>query len=314
MTALSLPANLFRLLLLLMLIIPIAALAEKNQETTPSNEESPWSFSLRGGSLYRFDTDLDEGGGFRINRFFIQGGPVYSPEYRRSVALTVGYGFDGYDFTGKSVFSNSSPWEDIHTVRLGAPVRWGLDNDWSVYLLPSLRVTAESGGSWNDALTGGVFAGAAYRFSDQLTIGPGIGIMSQLEDDATIFPLLLVDWKITGRLSLETGQGLAATQGPGLTLDWRVTDRWHLVFGGRYEKQRFRLDDNGEVPGGIGENTSFPLFTGATCEFSSKIRASAVGGVELGGELRREDRDGRLIAEDEYDPALFLGITFAGRF
>lgn len=307
-------STMFRMLFFLLFIVATAVEAAENKQTAPSEEASPWSFSLRSGFIHQLDTDLDKHGGFSINRFFIQGGPVYSPEYRRSIALEIGYGFDGYDFSDKSVFSNRFPWKDIHTLRLGAPIRREMDNGWSVFILPSLRGTAESGADWGDALTAGAFAGAAYRFSDRLTIGPGMGIMSQLEDNAAIFPLLLIEWKITGRLSLSTGQSALATQGPGIALDWEVTDRWHLLFGGRYDKQRFRLDDRGGVPGGIGENTSFPLYAGASCEISSKVRANIVGGLELGGELRLEDRDGRLIAADDYDPAVFLGVTFAGRF
>jgi outer membrane receptor protein involved in Fe transport len=306
--------TMFRMLFFLLFIVATAAEAADNRHTAPSEQESPWSFSLRSGFIHQLDTDLDKHGGFSINRFFVQGGPVYSPGYRRSVALEIGYGFDGYDFSGKSFFSNHSPWKDIHTLQLGAPIRRGMDNGWSVFILPSLRVSAESDAHLDDALTAGAFAGAAYRFSDRLTIGPGMGIMSRLEDNAAIFPLLLIEWKITTRMSLSTGQSALATQGPGIALDWEVTDRWHLLLGGRYDKQRFRLEDKGVVPSGIGENTSFPLYAGASCRISRKVRANFVGGVELGGELRLEDRDGRLIAEDDYDPAVFLGVTVAGRF
>ena len=93
-----------------------------------------------------------------------------------------------------------------------------------------------------------------------------------------------------------------------------MTDKWDLFLGGRYEKERFRLSSDGPVPGGIGENSSFPLFAGANYSFTKKIRASIVGGVKIGGELRQEDQQGRLVAQEDYDSAPFLGVTFTGRF
>lgn len=295
-------------------IMPTTAGSEAILGSAAPTAGSPWSFSLRGGFLHHFGTDLEKQGDFSVSRFFIQGGPEYAPDSRRSIALAAGYGIDRYDFAGGSLSSVQEPWEDIHAVRLGASLRWGMENDWTLFAMPSLRWNAESGADKGNALTGGVYAGAAYRFSDRLTAGPGLGITSRLEDSASVFPFLLLQWKMTERLTLATGKGFAAMQGPGLTLEWKATARWDLLFGGRYEQQRFRLDDRGQVPDGIGEKTSLPLFIGATCEISPKVRADVFGGVALGGELRLEDRDGRLVAEDDFDPAFFLGAGLVGRF
>lgn len=300
--------------LLTMSLLPVQALqAADHGGNRPAGSASNWSFPLRGGYVYQFDADLDQGGSFSINRLYLQGGPVYSLGQRRSFGLSIGYGYDTYDFSGLTA-GQQAPWEDIHSWRISTPVRWGIGSDWTMFVFPTLRFTAENGADWGDALTGGGFAGFSYRLNDHLTIGPGIGILTELEDDATTFPILLIDWKITDRLSLETGAGLAATRGPGLLLNYRTTDSLELFVGGRYEKQRFRLADDGPVPDGIGESSSFPVFVGANYSCSDKTKASLVGGAELGGELRREDLQGRLVSQDDYDPALFLGAAFSGRF
>ena len=300
---------LFLFLLMNICFAPLAGASEQSRTGNTSNG-SPWSFSLRGGYAYQFDADLDRGDSFSTSSLFIQGGPVYSPDHRRSVSLSFGYGYDGYDFSG----TRQAPWQDVHSLRLSAPVRWGFGREWTFIGVPTLRFTAENSSDWGDGVTGGGFAGVSYRVSDRLTIGPGIGILSQLEDDVSIFPILIIDWKITDRLSLGTGRGLAATQGPGLTMNLDLDDRWDLFAGGRYEKQRFRLADDSPVAGGIGEESSIPLFAGANYSFSKKIKASLVGGMKIGGELRQEDSNGSLVAEDDYDPALFFAVTFSGRF
>ncbi len=305
---------LVRLWVLIVVLIPTALFAaEKSSEQGSRGMQTGWSTFTRGGAVYQFDTDLDEGGSYNATRFTIQAGHGYAWDDRTSVSLALGYSFDGYDFTSGPGITALEPWDNIHAVSLSVPMRTGIDNDWSGYLIPSLRSSGESGADFGETISGGGLVGIAYRFSERLTIGPGIGVQSQLEDTATIFPILIVDWKITDRLSLSTGRGLGATLGPGLTLNYQPDQKWEFTIGGRYEKLRFRLDKDGPVPSGIGEDKAFPLFAGCTYKFSRKAHVSLVGGVELGGELRLEDNDGNQIDEESYDPGGFLGLTFSLR-
>ena len=137
-------------------------------------------------------------------------------------------------------------------------------------MVPSFRVTKESGADTGDATTGGGFAGFSYRFSDRLTIGPGIGVISQIEDSASVFPVLIIDWKISDSLSFSTGRGLGATLGPGLILNWEPYSKWTFSLGGRYERLRFRLDNDRIAPKGIGDDRAFPVFGGITYSFNRK--------------------------------------------
>jgi hypothetical protein len=80
--------------------------------------------------------------------------------------------------------------------------------------------------------------------SESLSIGPGLGWFSEIDGGSSAFPILLIDWKITDKWRLNTGRGLAASQGPGLTLNYQLAERWPLGLIGRYEKTRFALGDN----------------------------------------------------------------------
>jgi len=304
------------LLATMLLSGPISALAQDEPEKRFAGPPAAgWSSFARGGAVYQFDTELDSGMEFSSSRFNIEAGAGYSWTRRNTVGLALSLSLDDYSFSSGSAESGSiNPWDDIQTISLSLPVRWGVSEDWSSFFIPSVGSTGESGADFSDSVTGGFLGGFAYRFGDTLTIGPGIGVVSQLEDDATIFPILIIDWKITERLSLETGRGLAATLGPGLTLNYRVTPKWNLAVGGRYEKLRFRLDSEGEEADGIGEDSSFPLFASVTHRFNPKASVSLVGGLELEGELRQEDKDGNKIASESYDTATFLGLTFNVRW
>ena len=288
--------------------------AEKPENQNRFGPPAGWTSFVRGGGVYQFDTDLDEGGSYNATRLTIQAGHGYAWDRRTSVSLALGYSYDGYSFSkGGGIgggIASFDPWEDIHSLSLGLPMRKGIGEAWSAFLIPSLRSTGESGSSFDDTITGGVLTGFAYRFSDRLTIGPGIGVVSQLEDSATVFPVIIIDWKITDRLSLGTGRGLGATLGPGLTLNYQANQLWNFAIGGRYEEFRFRLDNDGAVKDGIGEDKSFPVFASCTYSFNPKTQVSLVGGIEFGGELVLEDEKGHRITKESYDPGGFLGVTF----
>ena len=301
--------------LLLLIAVPTVAVAEEKGERNPGlASKIGWSVFTRGGYVHQMDTDIDNGGSFSVNRFFIQGGPSYVPDKATSISVAVGYGFDGYNFSGNTGFGGRKPWEDIHSLRFSIPYRWKIDEKWTGFVSPTLRFTGEKEVDFDDALTGGGFAGFSFRYSDRLTIGPGVGVLTQLEDSTRVIPILIINWKITDALSLNTGRGIGATLGPGLTLDWRLSHAWSFSIGGRYERLRFRLDEEGTVPKGIGDDRSFPIFGSIAYSFTPMIRIGILGGVEVGGELRLEDENGNTIIEENHDPAGFLGITFSARF
>ena len=162
-------------LTLIVLVSPMYSAAEEAPVDKAARQKTAWSTFIQGGYVRQFDTDIDSGGSFGVNRLFVQGGITYRPDHLRSFSLAVGYGYDGYDFGGDSGFGALNPWEDIHTFRVSAPVRWGVNEAWTILAVPTVRVTKENGADTGDATTGGGFAGFSYRVSDGLTIGPGIG-------------------------------------------------------------------------------------------------------------------------------------------
>ena len=269
-----------------------------------------WTSFARGGSVYQPDTDLDAGESYTATRLTLQLGSGYSQGRQDGASLSLGYSYDGYTFSEKS----TAPWEDIHTLSLSAPFRKKLNDDWSGFLIPTIRSTGENNAKFDDTITGGIISGASRRLSDTLSIGPGIGYFAQLEDSATIIPILIIDWQLSEQLNLSTGRGLGATMGPGLTLTFSPSDIWSLGIGGRYEKLRFRLDENGTVANGIGEDTSIPLYLTSTHTLNRKTTLNMVGGFEFGGELKLEDEDGNSISTASYDTGLFFGVTFSQRF
>lgn len=280
----------------------------------PERGKKGWQWTLQGGAVHQFESSLDSGGDMSASRFFVSGGigKMFYGRWRLGAAL--GYGETDYSFSGNTGFGGLDPWNRIRDLRVSLPIQYFASESWTLYAIPTLRYNAESGASLSDGRNGGVLAGAAYRINDRLTIGPGFGVFSEIEDDTSFFPILIIDWKISDSLSLETGRGFGATRGPGLQLRWKYSPRWQFALGGRYEKTRFRLDDSGPAPGGVGQDKAIPLFIQAEYQLSKDIRFSLIGGAETGAKLRLEDDDGQRISSSDLSTAPFLGATFQARF
>jgi hypothetical protein len=192
--------------------------------------------------------------------------------------------------------------------------RFGFGETGSFIIIPSARWNGEKGAGSGDSATYGLFAAAAWRISESLTIGPGVGVFSRLESGSQIFPVLAIDWDISDRWNLSTGRGLAASQGPGLTLSYELNQNWSFGLSGRYEDLEFRLDDEGPAAGGVGRDQSFPLVVSAILAPNSTFKVAVFAGLEFGGKLKLKDSAGVVIDESSYDPAPLVGATFEVRF
>ncbi len=272
-----------------------------------------WQVSMDGGFVSQFDGSLDTGGEFGSDRYFLRAGLSRRIDADWSAGLSLGYGETRYDFSGGSGIGGSAPWSRIRQLRVSASLRFRADEHWSFIAIPSLRYFEESGAE-GDGSQVGLLAAAAYRFSDRLTLGPGLGVFSGLGEDSDVFPILLVDWKIAENWQLETGRGLGASRGPGLSLKWRPSGEWTFGLGARYEKTRFRLDGAGAAPGGVGEDRSVPVSLTATYAPTPQVDITLLGGVEFAGSLKLEDSQRRLLTQSDYDTAPFAGLSINIRY
>ena len=275
----------------------------------------PWVWGLSGGAVHQFDADLsDADGEFNVSRGFLQGSLGYAWDRKTSVSLSLGAGRSDYDFSEMATIDGQQPWEKIDDYRITLPIRFSPTENTSVIMIPSVRTAGESGASFSSGRTEGFIGGMSWKLSETLTIGPGVGWFSEIGGGSNAFPILVIDWKITDKLSLSTGRGLAASQGPGLTLDYQLAKKWKLALSGRYEKTRFALDDDAPRSGEIGEDRSLPLIVSLHYSPWPMTSITAMLGAEFDGSLRLEDERGGRIAKSDFDTAPVIGLSFSSRF
>ena len=275
----------------------------------------PVAFHFDGGVALQSNTDLkDSVGSFSVNRWFLRLGVTYAWDRRNSIGLTAGGGSSKYDFDDLTVIGGANPWDEIEDTRISLVGRFGFGEKGVAIIIPSARYNGENHSKTSDSRTYGLFAAAAWRINEDLTIGPGIGVFSRLEDGTRVFPILVIDWDISERWNLSTGRGMAASQGPGLTLSYALNPRWSFGIAGRYERVEFRLDENGTTPGGVARDQSIPLGATATWEPNRIINLSLFAGMEFSGKLKLKNALDEVVGETDYDPAAIFGGTFVFRF
>jgi hypothetical protein len=280
-----------------------------------TQQNDPVSFSADGGLAFQSSADLkDSEGSFSVNRWFASMGVTYAWNPRNSIGLAVGGGNAKYDFEALTGFGGGSPWEEIEDTRISLIGRFGFGRNGSIILVPTARYNGEKDSKTSDGRTYGLFAAAAWRINKGLTIGPGIGVFSRLEDGTRVFPIVVIDWDIGERWNLATGRGLAASQGPGLTLSYKLGDTWSLGVAGRYENIEFRLAEDGPIPGGVGRDQSIPLVAMARWDPNPVIGLSIFAGMEFSGKLKLKNALDEVLEESSYDPAPVFGATFELNF
>lgn len=283
----------------------------RRRRAVPS--EQGWNFAVRAAWLHQFPASVDGGGRMEVDRLLLRFGVGYSPRPEIPLSVSFGYRYDGYRFDGGTAFP-SAPWGDIHSLRASIPLGFPLGKRWLFFALPTVRTTVEDGARLEDGITWGVLGGVVYRLNDRLTLGPGLGVLGEIEDDTSIFPVLLIEWRIRPNLLLKTGEGLGATQGPGLFLEWMAAPCWTFSIGGRFDRNRFRLDDHGVAPGGVGQETAYALLLAATWTPRENVDVFGSLGASFFGNLRLEDEGGAWLQDEDYDPVPFVGLGASIRF
>jgi len=270
-------------------------------------------FFADGGAVHQFETGVD--GNKDMSVFHLSAGLDARARLNEDLGLgfRLNYGFDSYDFDGNFFGStlttdSDDPWSDIHTVEFAMVVNYSLTDDLGVFGGPVIKVAGESGADWDDSLTGGGVFGASYRLNSDLRLGGGLGVVSQIEDDVRVFPIIIVEWAFADDWRISSNSFEMANYANGIELVYDATEKWQFALGGGFRHARFRLDDEGIAPDGVGQEESLPIWFRTSWAATSSIRVGGVIGLVTNGELRVENNDGDNIESVDYDSTWMMGI------
>jgi len=277
-----------------------------------------WRGRIEADFRHEFVTQSDTGDEFDASRGSLSGefgGPINESIL---VGFRTGYSYTRYDFNLDGVppldYGGTAlprePWSSLNTIDFVPNATLLVGSRVSIVTAVPIRWAAESGSDKN-GFTAGISALVRWQVTDALSLGVGIGIMSQLEDQAETFPLISLRWRISESLEFATeGSWL---QGGNAILLWGSNEAIRLSLSTGYERTRFRLDDNGNAPdrNGIGEVTTFPIEVGLRLQFLQGAFFDFRAGLGVAGRIRVETDGGRKLYDQKYDPAPRLSVRLS---
>lgn len=267
--------------------------------------------SLRG--MNQFNTGLDGGGDFD---WYEVGGRVgmlhqFSPAF--SAGMSVDYSYQKWNWNAPSALGSVAPWTGINTTELGLNLTYAPRPDLRFSVIPTIEWSGESGVGTSDSAIYGGLASVTRTFSPDLTLGIGAGVFREL-DKTSAFPFLVINWKITDRLTLKNPLPAGPAGGAGLELEYAATDRWTLGVGGAWRKYRFRLNDSGPFAGGVGQNRMIPVFARASYAFTRATAIDLYAFATFAGNVQAQSADQQTTLNTGYNTGFGLAVNFTHRF
>jgi len=261
----------------------------------------------------QLDTAVEGGGEYSFNGLLFR--MDYDFPVRSATSFGVGVSYDLFDyrFSGSAGFAGLDPWGKVHGLNFSFPIRRFSREGWSFMAIPSVGVGMESGADWQEAMEYGAVVSTFKQFGEKLNLGFGVGAFYRLER-TDVYPMIVVSWHITDRLTLGNPFRPGPAGPAGLELSYTINPKWEIAGGGAYRSNRFRLNDEGPAHGGIGEVVGLPVYSRLTWSPNRTTTLDLFAGAFLDGELTLEDRDDVQITSADTDTGALFGIGFSTKF
>ncbi len=293
--------------------VVFACLASASAWSAEADSEPAFTYSATASGLQQFESDLDDGGRYGVGTFMLRAGGGWRVSEQLRAGVTASYDFIDYRFENPTAFGGQAPWDVVQRIGLAFPLSWAGASGWFASVVPSFDFIGENGSSWSDSLSyGATFSGGKAYAADK-RLGLGVGVFSRPEE-TTVFPFLIVDWALTDRLRLTNPLTAGPTGPAGLELLYAIGGGWEVGGGAAYRSLRFRLDEGGSTPSGVGEERGVATFLHATKRIDKTFEVGLYAGAVVAGKLRLEDSGGALITGEDFGFAPILAISLAGRF
>ena len=263
--------------------------------------------------IYRMDSDLESGGEARYGGLLMSLGRSWSLDARSTLGFGLNFNQFDWRFDNPMGFGGVAPWDQVNHLGLSVPFTYRTGGGWTLGVSPTVEYAGETGAELSDALEYGALLSMVKPIRDDLTLGFGFGVYDRIEE-TSLFPVLIVNWRINERLRLSNPASAGPTGPAGLELSYALGSGWELGIAGAYRSNRFRLDQDGPFPSGVGEYRRVPVLARIGRRFSDALSLNLYAGVSLNSELRVENANGRGLYKEDLDPAATFGVSLAGRF
>jgi len=297
--------NLFLNTLAVLVVTLCLPMIGRTQDLHAQNQR--WGLDLSLNAVERFEADLGDSS-FDLSRQQMRVEKNLVQNRKLILGLSASGGIWDYNFTGPQPDIWSDPWNTVQNVDFGLRFILPGNGRWSYFLASRLDWSWEEGADTTEGLVSGIIASAAYHFRYDRRLGFGGAVFRGLEE-RRFFPYIAVSWKLRENLTLQNPLNAGPAGPAGLELVYDTSGKWQFGGGGAYRSFRFRLDDEGIAPDGIGEMAGFPVWLRTSWQATGKLDLGIYAGTVLAGEAVIEDRHGRELGSEHIGPAPLAAVT-----
>lgn len=234
---------------------------------------------------------------------------------RGLLSANIGFGLLDYDITpsATSVANDAADigagLEDVYESEIILSYVHRGEGKWSYLFAGGVISSGEDGADFGDTLDFLGTAGFRYQYNDRLSLGLGVLVRTQLEDDALVIPVPQIRYQISDKWVLESERA-------GLELRYEANEQITYGLAGEYLSSTFRLNDMHAalVSEGVATHRRVPVSIFADFTPSEQIQIRARVGTSLAGNIEFLDASGNDITDQDIDPAIFGSLNVSFRF
>jgi hypothetical protein len=186
-----------------------------------------------------------------------------------------------------------------------------IDDQWGYRVGAFASSAGESDADFSDTLEYGGFVAFSYAASQDLIVGLGVGLSSQIEDDVRVLPIPFVRWQINEKWLLASDR---TTNIGGMALTYAATEDFRIGGLIGFDTSNFRLGDDAPIPNGVGRHRFIPVGVIATWSATPQFSLTGVAGVAFAQEYTLDDREGNRVAKDDAESAGVFALVATLRF
>lgn len=269
-------------------------------------------FSISVSPIYEPDASLDRGGKAGVRQTLVFGGVATQVTPRLRAGVDLSYARAEWRFDNPTAFGGAAPFKTVDRFGLSVPLTWAIDR-WRLGVAPTIELAREPNARAADSLIYGALFSGTRIFSERLALGVGVIAFDRLEE-TRVFPFPIVSWQINPRMRLANPFPAGPAGPAGLELGYALDDGWSVGTGATFRSYRFRLDQGGRYPNGVGETSGAPVYVRLSRQFNRTIRGDLWAGASFNQQIRVQDARGNDITYDKQGTVPFLAFTVSARF
>lgn len=151
------------LLLFALALVLTAVSTQAAEPSISSKKKGPSSgYKLSYTPIYQFNTDMDAGGKFDVQRHLIRFGTNRFINRNWMVGLGMGFDYEQWDFTQAGGLAGVDLWDEIFRTSIGIPIIYSPGNQWRFGFIPTADFAGASGAEIDESASYGAVLTAAY--------------------------------------------------------------------------------------------------------------------------------------------------------